>query len=75
MTTAQKRCNEIVDELRGTCKSLHEVCTDEEMNDPVVLNVIDMELFECSVCSWWCELNEAVENNDEGEDVCTDCGE
>lgn len=71
---AQERCNEIVEELRGTCKSLHEVCTDDELDNKFVTDAIDMELFECEVCGWWCEWSETSQKPElEGRFVCDDC--
>ena len=55
-------------ELMGTAKSLHEVPTDEQMNDASFLAAIDMEVFECEECGWWCENCE-----DTGDGICEDC--
>ncbi len=67
-----ERCHEIVEELRGTCRSLHEVCTDDEVNDKDVSDAIDVELFECRECSWWCDWDEESENAEDGP-VCMGC--
>lgn len=68
-----ERCHEIVEELRGTCKSIHEVCTVDETNSGPVNDAIDEEIFECSLCGWWCEHNEASEHAPPDEPFCTDC--
>ncbi len=75
----RERAQEIVDELQGTAKSIEDCLTPEELNEfgaelPTVLtDAIDEQIFECSVCGWWCELGEAVEKDD--GDCCEDCSD
>lgn len=64
------RSHDVISELNGTCKSLYDVLTDFELDDKDLLDDIDNELFECSVCGWWCEHSE-----DTGEFVCEDCAD
>lgn len=73
MTTSPERCADIVHDLLGTCKSLEEVCSDDEINDKVVTDAIDAEIFECDGCGWWCELSEL--NDDTGRWLCDDCSD
>lgn len=65
----ETRAMEVVDELRGTCKSLHDVMDCEEQEDQRILQTIDDNLFCCNTCEWWCGFDE--ESNEEG--VCDDC--
>ncbi len=63
---------DIVAELEGTCKSLNDVLTDEEQYDQGLLDALDMVIFECETCGWWCEINEMSE---EHEWTCKDCND
>lgn len=69
---------EIIETLQGTCDTLGgavgEVCGDDyDENDlsQDQLGVIDNEIFECVECSWWCEISEIAD--DEDENICQDC--
>lgn len=61
----------IVDDLRGTCKSL------EDVVDPASLTLADHytisnEIFCCDTCGWWCEVSEES-TTEPGS--CLDCSE
>lgn len=55
-------------QLLGTCKSLNELLTDDEMNDPTLLADIDAEIWLCEGCHWWVEVSETDEDG-----YCEDC--
>jgi len=59
---------ETIADLRGTCNNIDLAdFTDEE------LEKLDSEIFECSTCSWWFDIDEEV---GEGTDLqCKDCKE
>jgi hypothetical protein len=71
---SQQRLETIIKELVGTSKSLYDVCNDEELDDPQVAAHVDAHIFECSCCSWWCELSDASERH-RGELRCDECAE
>lgn len=57
---------ELVDDLRGTCKSLDiELYTVDERNE------LDDEIFCCEECGWWCDVDEL--NERDGNQLCNDC--
>lgn len=68
--------DEIIEDLRGTCKSLDEACHAHSINyDDLTMadhQKIDGEIFECNRCNWWCTIDEQSEKF-EDELVCTDC--
>lgn len=59
------------EQLLGTCKSLHEVCTEGEQDDPEFCKQLDDLCLECEHCNWWVEPSEIVD--DDG--CCRDCAE
>lgn len=66
-----ERIEEIIDDLRGTCKSIDNVLEDgEDPMDPELTDAIDNAIFCCVVCEWWCDLDEA--NASPQGDVCDD---
>lgn len=65
-----ERTQEIIEQLRGTCKGIHEVLNNNEEETLELCQAIDTELFCCSQCEWWCELSE--ESNIEGG-ICENC--
>lgn len=73
MTVSADRCAEIVHGLLGTCRSISDICTEEEQDDKDVLQAIDSELFLCACCEWWCEWSEMLEGS-EDEPICQDHG-
>lgn len=64
----QLRGQQAVEELQGTCKALYDVLTEEEQDDQAILHEIDLHIFLCPECDWWCE---ACEETDDGR--CQDC--
>lgn len=71
---------EIIEILQGTCDTLSgavsEVVGDELSDDDLTmeqLEAIDSEIFCCDECSWWCDISEMSECEDENK--CTDCDE
>lgn len=69
------RAHEIADELIGTCRSKHDVMTQEEIDDPTLEAALNDLMFECDCCGWWASIDEL--NNDgelEGYDeACYEC--
>lgn len=70
----ERRINEIVEHLQGTCLSLNSALTESEQNDNELLLAIEQEIFLCAQCGWWCEVGEAKAGDGE-EDICEDCYE
>lgn len=66
----------IIDDLRGTTKTLDQVCGDLgiDVDDLAIADHqhIDEEIFECATCGWWCGMDELSEKH-EDENICTDC--
>ncbi len=64
------RYDEVIEGLRGTCRSIHELEHDGEAleDDPAFCARLDDELRLCDQCGWWAETHEV---NDDG--VCADC--
>lgn len=72
MAFTRERIDEIIDSLRGTCRSLIDFLEDQEdEDDTALLEAIDQDLFCCDQCNWWCEQSEAHEGT--SGDVCDDC--
>lgn len=70
----------VIDDLQGTCDDLDTVIerhfgegqsTATLSSD--LLAEVDNHIFRCAQCGWWCELCEAVDDDD--EDVCLECSE
>jgi hypothetical protein len=76
--TELDKWNEIIEDLRGTCKSMEEVLDNynrEDLRDNMeFLGYLDNEIFRCDCCRWWCEISEESGVGD-GELVCNDCEE
>jgi len=69
----QKLFHDIVEHLRGSCRSLTEAyaafeCEDLD-NDEAFCDYLDSELFMCDDCGWWAEVGEG-----DGE-KCEDCSD
>jgi len=72
---------QLIEELRGTPESADTVLdtlTDGEYDSLLdlpmeFLQQIDDSIFQCTACSWWCDIDEANDQN--GENVCNDCHE
>lgn len=65
------RWHEIIESLRGTCKSLHDVFEDGEEdleNDAKFCELLDSELLVCNTCGWWAETHEVDDDGD-----CAQC--
>ena len=58
----QSKIDAVIDELRGTCKSLDEVANHNNIDpmDEKLCDAIDQEIFQCHECGWWCEMHEEV---------------
>jgi hypothetical protein len=67
---------ELIEHLRGTCKSLAQGCTDFGTDEDLLcqedLAAIDAEIFLCESCGWWCERSEEKEDE---PGVCIECDE
>ena len=64
--TSEDRAHEVADGLIGTCQSLENVATDDEINDLVFCAELDTLCFCCETCGWWFSI---------GEDHDGRCGE
>lgn len=76
MTDLAKRAEQVADELRGTCKHLNDVATDEELDSQEFCLELDDRVFLCECCEWWFELSELSESSIENEThklVCDQC--
>lgn len=67
------RADAVAAELTGTCKSIHEVATDEEMDDSFFCARLDELVFECAECNWWQSVDELSLQDDCGEQFCDEC--
>jgi len=68
--------DQLISDLSGTCSTIEEHLPEGMEEDdltPEDYSAIDDQIFKCATCSWWCEIQEAVD--DHGEDVCQDCSE
>ncbi len=65
----------IIEDLRGTCKSLYEVVEEYGLEfdslDDHELNEIDQNIFLCDWCGWWYESGEGDEYKEEM--LCDHC--
>lgn len=70
---------ELIDYLRGSCKSLDggvrelfdidgDDLTEEQLQE------IDNEIFHCSQCGWWYEIAEES-GKDDSDLICNDCAD
>lgn len=70
--------NALIEQLRGTCDTLDNVLFREDkehLQDHMpFLDYMDNHIFQCTQCSWWCEISEA-EDSAYGELICNDCAE
>lgn len=65
------RATECADELNGSCKSLSDVATPDEINNMEFCNALDALVMQCESCGWWVDAEEI--NTDSGEARCNDC--
>ena len=69
-----ERAQEIVSQLTGSCQDVQSALHDgEDEYDPVLVEVLDDNIFNCAVCGWWCE-NEEMSDDEDGP-KCNDCAE
>lgn len=62
----------IIKDLRGTHQHFDETnYTRRGFDEDKLYREIDNEIFQCSCCSWWCDISEC--NNVDDENVCNDC--
>lgn len=70
--------DQLINDLNGSSQSLEEslksLYPEMEWGDLTQedLQTIDIQIFECQECNWWCE-NSEMEENDLGEQICDDC--
>lgn len=82
MSFSREEISELIEHLQGTCDTLdgaiQEVLGDdfssEDLSDENH-DQIDLEIFLCADCGWWCEISQESEDSDETERVCDDCME
>lgn len=76
--------NDIIYSIQGTTDSIASVVEDyaERLQDESIVDLqdylpflryLDSIIFLCDCCSWWCEVSEANEHEDYGQDICNDC--
>ena len=73
--------NKIVETLQGTCTEniqsaldYHYPGMDEEDLTDEDHTMINMDVFLCDTCNWWCEAcEECLETDECGNGVCEDC--
>lgn len=41
--------------------------------DQETCDLIDEEIFECTLCGWWCCMHDDLADTDNGEQLCLDC--
>lgn len=74
----QAAISKLINDLRGTTDNMNTRCEDaglDDMDEEVTARV-DAEIFECTVCGWWCESDEEVsEAVGHDEWICKDCAE
>lgn len=63
---------EIADELVGTSGWYdHGYCEEHGITHDELVEGVSEMIFSCECCGWWVELEEM--NDDNGEQVCTEC--
>jgi hypothetical protein len=67
-----ERARAVADEIVGTAKSLHEAASDEEIDSRAFNAELDLRVFCCERCGWWCSAEEEAEDEDGN---CEDCAE
>ena len=65
---------EVIDELRGTCNLSQSDEHEELFDDLDFCAELDSQIFSCTQCGWWCDIDEEV-SDDYGLDdlTCRDC--
>lgn len=59
------RARKVAEALRGTCRSLHDFASDEEINDRDFCAELDILIACCDVCDWWVTEDETENCGDE----------
>lgn len=76
----QEAVTAIVERLQGTALSLNEAffyaLDIENVHDvhPDSLAEIELLVFQCTQCGWWCDVNEANQSCPADDIVCDECG-
>jgi hypothetical protein len=67
----------LIDRLRGTAQSLDAVADDMGLQwmEGGIMAQIDEQIFNCSDCNWWCDIDEEVSEYvvDCADLVCEQC--
>lgn len=60
LTEKQQLIQGIIDELLGSSGSLSDACEERGLSDmdDEVTTMVDNQIFECTVCGWWCPIEE-----------------
>lgn len=77
-----KKIGQLAEQLQGTTLDLDEMIRVVFNNASLEMTDLDMELLGelddkvllCNGCNWWVETAE-IDNNDSGDQLCTDCTE
>lgn len=65
------RAREVAEQLEGTCQSLQDVASEEEIDNVEFCEALDEMVLLCPCCGWWSPVEDFVES--EGEEVCEEC--
>jgi len=75
--TSHSDWSEIIDCLRGTCNGSLSALIEErglEAEEDEICAAVDDAIFECSVCGWWCEIDEECSEDCGADDLtCRQC--
>lgn len=76
----REQLDELVESLRGTCMNTIDGMMSELFNlteddlSADEMSHIEMEIFICGECGWWCEISQESEiDKGDGERYCTEC--
>lgn len=78
MQSKAERIEQLISRLSGTTNSLDRECEDLDLSplDDEVTQAVDMEIFCCTDCCWWCPIDEeSSEDVGAGDLICSDCAE
>lgn len=82
MAFTYEEMQEIIECLRGTCKSLDdgvsEIFEGKDFGDMSMDNCyqLDEQIFLCDACGWWYEIGESADDeNYMGGQICQNCKE
>tara|TARA_R110000787_G_scaffold631_2_gene2333 strand:- start:1258 stop:1482 length:225 start_codon:yes stop_codon:yes gene_type:complete len=64
--------SQLIEFLRGTCGDVFALIEERglEAEEDAICAAVDEAIFQCSECSWWCEIDEEV-SEDFGRDELT----